>query len=187
MKQADRTKVCTSCEADVNSEATYCPFCGADLLPLSAKADPLPQDDKFTSQSFQESLASLYKPPYSVRNTKGLGVPEESEESGYTEVKEPEEDPLFRPYEETVLKEAPAPRKSINRRGTVLPLLLLALGVTLLFLGLFLLLFSSDGVVTLQWKSRYWFIYALTSLPALFLGAKLLKSIPEDLEAPSES
>ncbi|MCB1083657.1 MAG: hypothetical protein KDK61_05065, partial [Simkania sp.] len=67
MKQVDRTKVCWSCEADVSYEATYCPFCGTDLLTstIEPKEEQPRQDERFSTQSLEESLASLYKPPYS--------------------------------------------------------------------------------------------------------------------------
>ncbi|NRA89863.1 MAG: zinc-ribbon domain-containing protein [Simkaniaceae bacterium] len=198
MKQIDRTKVCWNCEADVSNQATYCPFCGTDLLTSSSstanKQTPPPQDTKFAQQSLQESLASLYKPPYSVRNRQGLGVPDEREESALSEVEKQDENPLFQSYEQMELEEqefAPPPAaptaspmvdeavqedEIFTRRGSILPLLFMMIGAHLFMLGALLLFCSKDGVVTLQWSSKFWFIYCLIGFPILFFGAKMLKS-----------
>jgi ribosomal protein L40E len=172
MKQVDRTKVCWNCEADVSFEATYCPFCGTDLLTSSIEtpAQTSKQDRKFADQTLQESLASLYKPPYSVRNRQGLGVPDEREESSYIPAEPQKKDPLFEStYEMPEEKGYPmAPEKEImalddgeemTKRGSVLPLLFLMIGGHLLMLGALLLFCSSHGKVVLEWSSRFWFVY----------------------------
>ncbi|WP_148258922.1 zinc ribbon domain-containing protein [Simkania negevensis] len=187
MKQVDRTKVCWSCEADVSYEATYCPFCGTDLLTstIEPKEEQPRQDERFSTQSLEESLASLYKPPYSVRNKQGLGVPDEREEPSFKQVKPPREDPLFQTYDPPKAKEPiqPPPQpKAIteekgSERGGVLPLLLLSIGINLSLLGLLILLFSKEGVVNLQWSSHYWFIYLLIGLPTTYFGVRSLKQL----------
>jgi hypothetical protein len=182
MKQADRTKMCSNCEANVNVEATYCPFCGADLLtsPLPPKREGLRQDEKFTSQSLQESLASLYKPPYCVRNQRGVGIPDEREESSpFKEVQPHKEDLLFSSYGEVERQEEPKEEKEKERGGGVLPLFLLTVGVQLFILGLFLLFFSKNGTLTLEWNSRFWFFYCFAAIPLLAFGMRLLKMLPK--------
>ena len=185
MKQVDRTKVCWNCEADVSYEATYCPFCGTDLLTSSAETPPSPpqQDEKFTQQSLQESLASLYKPPYSVRDRQGFGVPDEREETSFTQAEPPKEDPLFQSYESVQQKQAVVEESSAEKtskeessRGNVWPLLLLSIGAHLLLLGILILFCSKAGRVVLEWNSRYWFFYCLLSLPLLFFGVRQLKT-----------
>lgn len=185
MKQVDRTKVCWSCEADVSHEATYCPFCGTDLLTSTIKSGQSssePKDKKFIDQSLQESLASLYKPPYSVRNRQGIGIPDEREETTFKEAAPKKEDPLFQPYEQIELEEQASPfqenhgEEEITRRGNILPLLFLMIGIHLLVLGMLLLFCSKNGVVTLQWSSRPWFLYCLFSLPLLYFGKRMLKT-----------
>ena len=194
MKQIDRIKVCWNCKADVSNQATYCPFCGTDLLTSSSTPtkEPMPpKDHKFASQSLQESLASLYKPPYSVRNKQGLGVPDEREEASLSESDHENENPLFQSYEQMDLEEAEAsppvsPPPSIDEldqedegiahQGSILPLLFMMIGSHLFVLGALLLFCSKDGVVTLEWSSRFWFVYALLGFPLLFFGSKMLKS-----------
>lgn len=185
MKQVDRTKICWSCEADVSFESTYCPFCGTDLLASLSESPPSrPQEeDKFTNQSLQESLASLYKPPYSARNKQGFGIPDKKEEIAFAQVEPPKEDPLFQPYEyeeerlSDQIEETTHEKQSSEQtyQGAVLPLLLLLIGTHLFLLGLLILFFSSHGRVVLEWNSQYWFLYPLLSAPLLFFGFRLLK------------
>jgi len=194
MKQVDRTKVCWSCEADVSYEATYCPFCGTDLLTsaIEPKDDQPKQDERFEAQSLEESLASLYKPPYSVRNRQGLGVPDEREETSFKQVTPPKEDPLFQNYEPLEQREPPPPvppsaqtEEKTEGRGGVLPLLLLSVGINLAILGILILFFSKDGVVHLEWSSRYWFLYLLIGLPTAYFGVRLLKQLVHSQELKS--
>ena len=188
MKQVDRTKVCWSCEADVSYEATYCPFCGTDLLTsaVESKEEPTKQDERFATQSLEESLASLYKPPYSVRNRQGLGVPDEREEPSFKQVTPPKEDPLFQSYDSQELRETPPPSASTpaikpqeqtEERGGVLPLLLLSVGVNLIVLGILIVFFSKEGMVCLEWSARYWFFYLLTGLAIAYMGVRSLKQL----------
>ncbi|MBF5059918.1 hypothetical protein [Candidatus Neptunochlamydia vexilliferae] len=183
MKQVDRTKVCWNCEADVSYEATYCPFCGTDLLTSSietSKQAPK-KDAKFSDQTLQESLASLYKPPYSARDRHGFGVPDEREEAPFKEAAPEKEDPLFKPYDQMEFEEAPpiqneeVEEEVVSRRGTILPLLFLMIGAHLFMLGALLLFCSKDGVVTLEWSSRLWFVYCLIGFPLIYFGRRLLK------------
>lgn len=186
MKQVDRTKTCWSCEADVSFESTYCPFCGTDLLTSFSEpppSSPPREAEKFTEQSLQESLASLYKPPYSVRNKQGFGIPDEKEEIVFAEAQPPKEDPLFQPYEyeekniSDELEGSSTEERSDeeSQKGTVLPLLLLLVGTHLFLLGMLILFFSSHGRVVLEWNSQYWFLYLLLGGPLLFFGVRLLK------------
>lgn len=180
MKQSGRIRTCWNCEADVGYEATYCPFCAADLLTgLSEQSKKSQkQDGKFSDQSLQESLASLYKPPYSVRNRHGFGVPDEREETPYIETQAEKEEPLFQSYE-TRSPEEELPSRSeegVALRSSVLPLLLVMIGSHLFVLGALLLFCSKGGVVTLEWSSRFWFLYCLISFPLLYFGGKMLKS-----------
>jgi hypothetical protein len=190
MKQVDRTKACWNCEADVSFEATYCPFCGTDLLTSSIeKPTQAPKRDrKFADQTLQESLASLYKPPYSVRNRQGFGIPDEREESSYIPTKPQKEDPLFESTYEVQEEEEVLPmipeggiesmddsEESI-RRGSVLPLLFLMIGAHLFMLGALLLFCSHHGKVVLEWSSRFWFLYSALGLPLIYFGNRLLKT-----------
>jgi hypothetical protein len=57
------------------------------------------------------------------------------------------------------------------------PLILLTLGAQLLLLGLFMLLFSHHGMMTLKWDARFWFIYLFASVPLLIFGYRALSKL----------
>ena len=174
MQQVDRTKVCWDCEADVNDQATYCPFCGTDLLngpaPVSSPLFPRKKDPKFSDQTLEESLASLYNPPYSVRNRQGLGVPDEREESLYLEKERKKDAQVNETTSDSFEVEEP------SEKGTVLSLLFLMIGSHFLVLGTLLFLCAKEETVTLQWSSRFWFLYLLIGSPLLYTGIKRLKN-----------
>ena len=183
MSQVEHTKVCWSCEANVSHNATYCPFCGSDLLTSEndSKDMSLKGDGRFQSQPLEESLASLYKPPYSVRNKQGLGVPDHREKTSFTQVTPPKEDPLFQGYDQTEKKENKTVQEAAKAeepmQGVMWPLLLLSIGINLSLLGLLVLIFSKEGVVHLQWNMRYWFYYILFGISMSYLGIRCLKKL----------
>lgn len=181
MKPVDRTKVCWSCEAGVGDEATYCPFCGTDLLTSSTQSGDKQskQDKRFSEKSLEESLASLYKPPYSVRNRQGLGIPDEREEPAFKQASPPKENLLFQSYEQIPEKtplssEAQQGNEEVGPGG-VWPLFLLSIGINLVVLGILIFFFSKEGVTRLEWDSRYWFLYLLIGLSITYLGVRSLK------------
>ncbi len=180
MNTTERNEICKNCEADVSLSATYCPFCGSDLIASSGKEEE-PGDTVCANNSVQENLASLYKPPYASRNCHGLGVPDERDESDYLQTAIAEKnDPLFQEYEQEKLHQV-QPLEEGNtedRQGGFIPLLILSIGCQLLTLGLLLFFFSKNGKLILQWNARSWFIYCILSLPMIYSGWRLLKPKP---------
>ena len=179
MKQLDRTRQCNHCEADVSNQATYCPFCGSDLLVL--QTEELKESSKSTDRVMPESLASLDKPPYSARGRQGLGIPDEREEPVFVQAK-PIQENLPNPQKASgsasLKKDAEEGKKeAFFPKGSIWPLLLLSIGGYLFALGLLVLLCSKDGVLALEWRTRFWFLYWLLSLPFLFFGTRRLKKI----------
>ena len=173
----ERTRTCGNCEADVHIDATYCPFCGADLMATSMREEtPPPRDPVFANHSVQESLASLYKPPYVSRDSRGLGVPDERRDTGYAE---PERESHVYNREELAPPQEEAPTQE---GGGLWSILLLTVGANLLALGLILFFFSEGGTLTLKWNAHAWFLYCLVSVPLLMLGWRLLSpSTKEEL------
>lgn len=53
-------------------------------------------------------------------------------------------------------------------------------GAIFFLFGLILLLFSQGGGVSLTWKSDYWYVYFLLSLPMLWFGWKKLQMQDEE-------
>lgn len=74
------------------------------------------------------------------------------------------------PYSAAVAETPTEQIRLEGARGLFVPLLLLLPGTMFLMFGLVLLLFSHDGFLTLRWDASYWYVYALISLPLVYLG-----------------
>lgn len=66
----------------------------------------------------------------------------------------------------------PTTRKHFSLTG----LLSLVLASFFFLFAFFLLFFSKEGVLTLQWDASYWLFYILFSLPFFFLGWRFSRS-----------
>ncbi len=96
--------------------------------------------------------------------------PEQQQPPLYRSVAPPRSQPEFE--REAV---APAPTEEVAEEQSYLgPIVLLALGTHLLLLGIFLGMFSHNGVVFLKWSSRFWVGYVLLAVPMLVLGYRAL-------------
>lgn len=74
--------------------------------------------------------------------------------------------------------ESPSGEGEEAREGKAwLPTLLFSLGLQLTLFGLFLLLFSRDGVLSLQWDATLWFLYLLGAIPCLVFGYRGLSKL----------
>lgn len=107
-----------------------------------------------------------------------------------------EGDPLTPPYklqsDPTVPQapyanaEAPPPKEEKEHfandpKSIALSIAFMVAGTTFALFGLVLWLFADNaGRLTLQWKTEYWFIYVLSSLPMIFLGWKASRSPQEE-------
>lgn len=60
-------------------------------------------------------------------------------------------------------------------RSIFLPITLLTAGLFSLLFALMLFLFSTNGVLTLEWDGEYWYFYAMAGVPLLFSGWKFLE------------
>lgn len=183
MRTKDKGKMCPYCEGTVPIDALECKYCGSSFA------------RKATTSAYQteDSLASLYEPPYApTRKKPSYGIPEQEATSAPTM-----HDPMADYEDEPTVaiprsppRPAKAPRKAPGRqRATknkeednqeeiesmqIGSLLLLSLGGHLFTLAWLLFFFSDHGKLVLEWKSRYWFIYLLISLPLLYKGWKKL-------------
>lgn len=171
MKQVDKQKLCHHCDGRIPLEASICPYCASDQTPgmRGGQEGPL-----FKTQSLQDSLASLYTPPYSIKN---LSTPvEEKREpspslSPYKEVKSPQVASSALPLPTTETSEQKAEPNSLWT------LLFVMGGTTLFLLGLLQLFLSEGGTVRLEWDSSLWFVYCLFSVPFLFFGIKKIREL----------
>lgn len=147
MKTKKRQKLCYNCEGEVDLDVIVCPFCAADLR--EEKPEQLTPHFHQTQKNF-DTEATLYPPPYAPR------VREEGEEpSAQQPVIQDEEEP----------------------KGSYGSIILLTLGAQLLLLGLFMLFFSSKGILVLKWDARFWYFYMMASIPLLIFGVKSLNKI----------
>jgi hypothetical protein len=166
MKAVDRQKMCSHCDARIPLEANVCPYCSADL---KSHSEDFVQAPLFKNQSLQESLASLYTPPYSVKMQHTAAPKLETPKRRTEEFKEV-----------AVEKKANAPFAGIPaqeeekepHRGDLWAILLLTLSSNLFVLGLLQFFFSDRGFLRLEWETGYWFIYCLLAAPLFFIGLK---------------
>lgn len=161
--------MCINCEGRIPVSADVCPFCAAHQTSHNSFQAPI-----FENQSLEDSLTSLYTPPYQGKRPQFEGrqsyEPVE-EERHYKEVREKTQiDPLM---DATVKEEAPRGVSSF------LPTLLLTLGANFAIIGLMQLFFSKDGVLRLEWNANYWFFYCLASAPLIYFGFKKTNHLTE--------
>lgn len=82
------------------------------------------------------------------------------------------EEPRGEPPAKVLTKEAVAPTESAP--SSPVALFFLLPGAIFLLFSLLLVFFSADGVLTLQWSSRTWYLYFAASLPLFYFGYRLL-------------
>lgn len=153
MSKPEKTKLCWNCEGSVSRKAENCPYCAVYLNPET------------TFDAEEEKEEAPIKPFYSPKN---------QEEKG-TIPKAPYE-PHAHAAESISSQEAVAESKHENLLQSIfLPLIFLTAGLFSLLFALILVLFSTHGVLTLEWDGELWYIYAIAGLPLLFLGWKFLE------------
>lgn len=154
MKGIEKFKICAHCDGRIPVEVVICPYCAANLSSM----DSSPPASKPTLSS-AESLAGLYSPPYAS----GRSLPTSSIEE---KRKLPEVKNEIKGQE----------TKVALKKSEILPISLLVIGSNILLLGLLQLLLSDEGILTLEWHSKYWYLYSLLSAPLLYLGVKGLSN-----------
>ena len=157
MNNQSKKKLCWNCEGRVGLQEEHCKFCGVYLSPLDPDDE---EDDKKTS---------LFAPPYRVGESKEEEQIPASPFLAQKSLAEPQ------------MKEAIPPEVNTNIEvpsaiyPVVMPLVLLSIGTVLFLFGMALVMFSNNGVLSLQWSSDYWFIYFLIAIPTMLLGWKFLQ------------
>ena len=175
MKLADKQKLCHQCDGRIPLEAPICPYCASDQTPGLNKGSQ--EGPLFKSQSLQDSLASLYTPPYSIKNLSTPPVEEKKEIaaapslSPYKEVKSPQ---VSSSHGLPLTAETSEQKAEQNGMWS---LIFTMGGGTLLLLGLLQLFLSEGGTVRLEWDSSWWFVYCLLSAPFLFFGIKKIREL----------
>jgi hypothetical protein len=164
MLPKDRQKMCANCDGRIPFDADICPYCAAE------SKNALPSAKELHHQSIQESLTSLYTPPYGKNSYK----PEPLKESMVEKRFNPSSPSLGAP---TIPMEPDADASAEQGKNGFWPILLLSIGANLLMLGLLQLFFSDNGFLRLEWNSTYWYIYCLAALPLFFFGFKKVNTL----------
>lgn len=177
MLPKDRQKMCANCDGRIPLDSEVCPYCTADVKSSLA---PAFSGKELHHQSLQDSLTSLYTPPY-AKNSSLISQGGEKKEVFHFSKAEPLKDSMIEKRfnhaspslgAPTIPVESAADSNEEQAKNGFWPLLLLSIGTNLLTLGLLQLFFSDNGFLRLEWDSRYWFVYCLAALPLFFLGFK---------------
>jgi len=170
MLASERKRMCPYCEGEVDYESTYCPLCGGELEKKQEQPDLAEMRTEEKHRQLEESLATLYRPPYS-----GSSYQRPPEPAPTTHTHQ-----IFHAEEEE--SDVDDPTQMTEADGGIWPLLFLTIGGMLLTLGLLLFFFSENGRVILEWNAHYWFLYCLIATPFLMLGWKFLNPSQESNE-----
>lgn len=152
MEQRTHTKLCPHCDGDVDLEIIVCPYCGKDVN--EQKLNPTIQKPVSAAGSLspEQTLSSLYPPPYKIKTyDQEMHQEEEAEE---------------------VIPEQP--KELIEEKQHLTPVVLFSIGLNLLFFGLFVFLFSSKGGLFLRLNSNLWIVYVLFGCPLIYFGYRKL-------------
>lgn len=179
MKPKDRQKICSNCDGRIAIDSEHCPYCGtlATAMPREETSEPAPL---FDHQSIQDSLTSLYTPPYSNKSTPSM---KQDKMRPKPITKENHDNQLSASlgkynYSQSSLPVIDTEEKS-EEKSSFSPLLFLLLGSNMLVIGLLQLFFSEGGILRLEWKSKYWFVYCLIAIPVLLMGYKKASQMSE--------
>jgi len=159
MEETKKMKMCPFCDGRIEIDAVSCTFCGRNITSYyhQHQAEMTePSSSNFSnSYSKNDSLSSLYPPPYRPK-IQEEHLHEEEEEEFTEEVEEHESDEVAKAESQTLFS----------------TILLLSVGVQVFLFGLLLLLFSTEGRVILEWNAKRWFLYMLLSAPMIYFGYK---------------
>jgi hypothetical protein len=173
MKPADRQKICPQCDGRVPFDAAECPYC-ANEFPQSEKTST-GQAPLFKNQSLQESLASLYTPPYNSAKSPQKSPVLQQKMSEFK--KEVSSSPPLMNSSAAAVAAMPDEDRSESSKASFWAIFALIVGGHLLTLGLLQLFFSEEGALHLEWDSQLWYLYCLISLPLFYFGYKKTKEL----------
>lgn len=169
--------MCSNCDGRIPIDADVCPYCAAEQRIVASSSSP----KELHHQSLQDSLTSLYSPPYAARNSSLLHPSGEKKDFLNPNKPEPLKEPMAEKRFNNASSSSGLPSIPVDTgdeqhadegRSSFWPILLLSIGANLLTIGLLQLFFSENGVLRLEWNSSYWFVYCLAAFPLFFFGFK---------------
>ncbi len=162
MKPVEKQKMCPSCDGRIPIDSEVCPYCTQEFQTQPLKS----QSSLFQSQSLEDSLASLYKPPYQSKRPSHDPLP--IEKSSSISSKNVEASLYGNQRQEELLQEP---------KGSLLSIILLLSAGHLFVFGILLFVFAQNGVLHLEWNANNWFFYCLGAIPLLYFGWKQLQKL----------
>lgn len=179
MDKGSTVKVCWSCDGKVSNQSVQCPYCGAHLgtqqessLGINSQSNSnyaskesaqKPRYQQVKSVGSEESFTPLYS-----QHSSGSSSENSFEDQSFQQPSS--EAPVSKNYEE-------AQASGSVKEMLAFSLLLVAMGLFLFSIILFL--FSKDGYLVLKWKSSYWLLCLLLSIPVFFFGWRALGQVEE--------
>jgi len=163
--QKEITKMCPSCEGNIAMDATFCQYCGSNVFERNENLANQQTKEDVKSLSYEETLSSLYPPPYKPKAIQTAST------KYYEENEEDKENKNSNEINESDLKEEE------EEKSALIPTILFWLGINILVFSILLLIFSKDGVLHLKWNAKFWFLYSMISIPLLYFGFKGLKNL----------
>lgn len=164
MTKKNDKRLCWNCDGNVSLLLPQCPYCGVDL-----SSPVMDTQDTPSHFSFSQSSPLETQPPFASifsqhAEEKRIPAPPFSGSQDYAVSEEEWNEAM----EEKEVKDEPA-------KNDHLALLLLVPGIIFCLFGLMLLMFSKDGILTLEWNESFAYFYFLGALPLLFFGWKALR------------
>lgn len=157
MSAVPKKKLCWNCEGNVSRQIDNCPYCGVYL-----HAEELEENSDW-NPSYRPSSKTeeIPSPIYQIQ--------QEQEDSAETESNERiEESPVDIKKEESEV--FAWSQLSTQLKKDVYPILFLMMGSIFFLFGVVLLLFSQNGVLTLQWQGSHALYFLAASLPLVGFG-----------------
>ena len=133
----------------------------------SCEEEKTPPEEVFSppySLTEEKEDVAIPEPPYSLPHSEGKYTLPENDWKSMTHVSKPKEEDQ---------------EKMVSRmRYTMVSLVMLTTGFFFLMFTLVLLLFSHEGMLTLQWNGYYWPLYLIAAGTLLYYGRKYLYRLP---------
>ena len=151
-----KTKLCANCDGLVDLDVIICPYCGSDVLEVADSQSTYAPPHYRKNLSAEETLCSLYPPPYQPKNIETADPSDSSKEAA--------------------IEEEDFEKKKSKKFSSLLSTLFFSLGVNFFLFGLYLFVFSKNKELFLRFDASYWYLYFLVGGPLIFFGYKMLFS-----------
>lgn len=178
MSTMERKKMCAGCDGMIPLDAIICPYCNAHQSSASMDHSSY-QSSLFKNQSGHDNSASLYPPAYSPKKTaQPMGAtPVDATKKFLKNASEEKKSFGVSAHSMPDTNANVASDESAHQKTAFWATTSLCIASTLLTVGLLQLLFSNEGVLRVEMKSGYWFLYCLAAAPLFYLGLRSAKKL----------